>query len=98
MKTSEVLREARNLLVECGWHQGSLIGPHGELCLMGALDRAAPSNHDLSDAFVAIRRSLPPHSHKFVSEWNDDPATTFDDVIDVFDKAEKLAEASEASA
>lgn len=92
MKASEVIREAKNLLFERGWCQGDLMGPDG-LCTRGALGVAATgsayaSNFASVEAEFFIKTVVYPVT---VPGWNDAPGSTFGEVIDALDRAEKLA-------
>ena len=100
MKTSEVIREARNLLFERGWTKNYLKNAAGNVCLRGALMWAATGGIDWS-AWDKISPAESIISSKLingmnVASWNDEPSRTFDEVIEVLDKAEKIAEQQEA--
>lgn len=104
MKPSEVIREARPILFERGWTQRMEMGPDGSVCLVGAI-KAARWEHDNSNGVHFTERRVPPKVRAFlkaalnvnsIEHWNDMRERTFDDVIDALDKAEKLAEISEA--
>lgn len=106
MKPSELLREGRNQLFERGHTKGEL-ERDGQVCSIGALycavyGTARPSGQALADMethsqFLSAYRCLKRAANcDFVADWNDRPNRTFSEVIDAFDKAEKLAEAAEA--
>lgn len=106
MKPSEVIREARNILFERGWHQGDLEGVDGSVCAAGALYCAAigqpiPSAgnmaliHNSNEPFQYLIQALAPLVEGGVGSWNDVNGRTFDEVIDAFDRAEKIAEQRE---
>lgn len=99
MKPSEVIREARSILFERGWHQGGYQGRDGSVCVEGACLLALetlPGALSEADTLSTIRAVLP-SSFCAVFLWNDDEDTTFSDVIDVLDRAEKIAEEREAN-
>lgn len=96
MNAAEVLREARNVLFERGWHKGGIEGTDGSLCALGAIDRAARGGMgSQSDPFLAASRALQSVvGARSIGSWNDADDRTFDEVLEAFDKAEKIAEAS----
>lgn len=100
------LQAARDYLLEHGWHQGSY-GPtkpgecgtdpdRPERCAYGALDtvcgrgnevftyRGAGLLHD------AVRTVFPEYPKDFIS-FNDEPTTTFNDIMALFDEAIRVA-------
>lgn len=97
MKNSEVIREARSTPFERGWHQGELESEDGSLCIMGALYGALGSVHNTPVARVlpvyAVLESIVGGAG--VGSWNDKYGRTFTEVIDMLDKAEKVAEREE---
>jgi hypothetical protein len=106
MKPSEIIRKGRSRLFQHGWCQHSFQDTEGRLCAFGAL-RAATSTvpesfEDSLDlptqrACLYLEKSIGPDKHWFpIVGWNDEPGRTFSEVVDLFDKAEKLAEADEA--
>jgi hypothetical protein len=102
MKSSEIVRETKNVLFSRGWHQGGYEGPDGSVCLRGAVrvavlgdlrsvtdeEIAGGSYHSIDRAEDCIRRLLPDWN---LAGWNDTPGRTFGEVIDVLDLAEKRA-------
>lgn len=107
MKPSEIIREARNVLFERGWNQGDFLGADGSVCAYGALmageglevkrvldcDEAC-----MTDAPEFLECVLPrPLGRIAIADWNDHEDRTFDEVIEAFDKAEKLALIAEES-
>lgn len=107
MKPSEVIREARNVLFERGWTRRQLEHDDGSVCAMGALRIAAygavlgwgPEVESARDCLIAADAHLPDFitDEPSVPAWNDYPGRTFGEVIDAFDKAEKLALIAEES-
>lgn len=106
MKPSEVIRETRNVLFERGWHQGSLRGPGDSRCVIGAtyavIGIELPTNNetlndtrDWMETLPVLEAATAPFR---VSAWNDEEGRTFSEVIDMLDKAEKIAEQRETLA
>jgi hypothetical protein len=103
MRPSEVIREGRNILFERGWHKGGYEGPDGSVCVVGACraallgDACLPTSHEQSNDFTAIFDEALGGGWREASEFNDSPSTTFDDVIELLDRAEKIAEQHESA-
>ena len=101
MKTSEVIREARNVLFERGWIQGALERIDG-VCLRGAVMTAVRGSYlYLMDTDVCLVNAAEDiigtqTGGWSIPTWNDMGSRTFDEVIEVLDKAEKIAEQMEA--
>lgn len=100
MTPVEKLQAARDYLIENGWHQGG-VGPRDPLtaertgeerCIIGAhwevCDRQSLSS---KPALRYIARIEPG-----IIAFNDDPSTTFNDVMNLFDEAILLAKEAEA--
>ena len=84
MTTREVLLKAADIIEEKGWYQGNMIGPKGELCMLGALNVAS----DYSLEYFNVRTVVRDHLHISVkdksfslSNWNDAPERTKEEVI-----------------
>lgn len=101
MKPSEIIRDGRIALFERGWCQFALEDEAGAVCALGALNLA--ENGDarsrlMSDAQVgackALRVASPTADDPVF--YNNAPERTFNDIVEWFDKAEKLAEQAEA--
>lgn len=90
MTPADVIREARNVLFERGWHKGSMYGPGQSGCLLTALGVAAVGGQEQIP--LALRAIHEAGVSRCIPLWNDAPSRTFDDVIDMLDKAEKIAE------
>lgn len=85
--------------MERGWYQGDFIGPDGSLCALGAC-QAAMGNKVVScktggenvpqDVYEPLLAATGSASFS-VPAWNDEPRRTIHEVLDAFDKAEKLA-------
>ena len=91
MLPSEVLRQARNEIMERGWSQGDYIASDGSVCAMGAIDIQWDHKNGavLDRASTAFREAT--GIDCFIPIWNDTPGRTIHEVLDMFDKAEKLA-------
>lgn len=102
MTPADLLVTARGFIVTEGWCQNHHRMPYtGEVCTVGALSLAA--NGDAQNT----HRSEPEHKQAYtflqrasgclsVLAWNDADDTTFEDVLDLFDRA--IAEAKEQAA
>lgn len=82
MKNSEICKEAKNILLTRGWHQGSS-HKDGKFCLVGALGIAGMS---VKDSRILTKLQLITSS-SLLSDWNDAPSRTLAEVIDLLDKA-----------
>jgi hypothetical protein len=101
MKTSEILRAGYDNLLVDGWGQHAYELPGGEMCMEGAvmcirvaLDKQTAA-HDYLQKVVNALNVTP--RWQTVPQFNDHPDRTFDEVLDVYQQAIKLAEADEAS-
>jgi hypothetical protein len=87
----EVLKKARQLLVEWKWIKHNLYTPDGGMCAIGALRTAAgvaPTQTwplRLTSTLFTLERGLP--GGLGVAEYNDLPETTKEDVLELFCKA-----------
>jgi hypothetical protein len=79
-----VYEKAAQLIEECGWFQGTAVGPGGELCMLGAIDSAGELVGDGGPGLSRIYADL---GLTNVANWNDAPDRT---------KAEVLAKLREA--
>lgn len=99
MNTLEVLRKARELISDpARWTQGEIardtdgVTVHADhrlavcWCAIGAVKHAAQHMgvHDVYKVFDALDQTAP---GGLVVQFNDDPATTHDDVLAMFDRA-----------
>jgi hypothetical protein len=98
MAPVDVLRKAKALIEERGWHRGSWHGPGGSVCLGRALEIATGveppypfglEDVDGYDEMVAATGC----GRGQLTRWNDHPARSRGDVLAAFDKAIALAEA-----
>lgn len=110
MKTSEVLIKARDYLMEHGLCKGTFEDDEGHVCAQGAVCRATDSvllsievpgkKHFMggvsAGAVNAINVLNECCGYRFVFTFNDNPSTTFNDVIDLFDRAIIKAKEMEA--
>jgi hypothetical protein len=97
-ETVRVLEEARRLLLEKGWTQGTFArdrkgdaiefdSPRAAcFCTSGAIMRVGESPDRSAEfyAFRALRKFL---GDQTIAEWNDDPRRTREDVLGLFDRA-----------
>lgn len=70
----DLLKRARELIRERGWHQGETFAPDGRVCIYGAL-RAAGLSGNWEDT------GLP-----WPAVWQDEPGRTIDDVEAWFER------------
>lgn len=104
-EVAEVLRYARDVVLsdESKWYQGGSGVPQGKSCAQAAVGRALQAKNQkayprtpverLADA--ALLDALPAGFNglnRFVWVFNDNPNTTYSDVIDLFDLAIKSLE------
>lgn len=88
------LKTARDIVAE-HWHKGGLEDGQGNYCIVGAVtvatsaDVTAPWSARKNDAYFALQTKLPPgvDGRGDLADFNDAPATTHQDVLDLFDKA-----------
>lgn len=98
MTPAEIIREARSLLFERGWTKHALENRDGECCVLGALNLAQCGNalgrEYLADGTrEAVATAIDPAAEFVsVSKWNNAAERTFPEVIDMLDRAEKIAE------
>lgn len=99
---AEVIREARNVLFERGWAQNAYTAGDGSVCIRKAI-RLADARDAAQveyrgsiarDCCEALSAALGDPSVLAGLAFNDLPSTTFDDVLEVLDRAEKIAEAA----
>ena len=105
LTAAESLKRALKL-IQKGWTQGTLARDQKgaevssssrsavQWCALGAL--TAYKAADDIEAAQFIRRCIPARYDNCVSDWNDSPRRTKQEVISVFKKAIKLAEAQTA--
>lgn len=86
---AKVIREGRNVLFERGWWKGATTGPDDEVCSYHALALAAER---VRGPYCGRALDLGAPEHLAASTYQDLPDTTFDDVLAMFDRAEKIAE------
>lgn len=98
MLFSEAFREARNVLMERGHNKnGQYRGPDGSVCAYGAVATVTGGEYVCGGLLEKALNSLHPDSKTFVAAWNDAPERTLDEVLELLERAEKLAEEREAS-
>lgn len=108
MKASEVLRAAKQKILDDGWmqvvgfadvvrHQGAHPG-----CVSNQLFEVEAPNFVVVDAHTYIAEAVGVQGRstngvlRGVYDWNDAPERTLTDVLDAFDMAVKLAEEDES--
>jgi len=102
MTPAEIIREMRALLFERGWCRHGLTNALDELCLLGAHNVATGMQADdeiaaytqcfASGAISALVEAVGCSGPYMLFIWQDEIDRTFDEVIDLLDKAEKIAE------
>ena len=89
-----VYLEAVKVLEERGWHQGGYHGPDGAVCVQHAIDIAAGSQEDRYESVYAVlERDFDWPEAEPIGWWNDDPSTSYEDVVLALKKAHELSEA-----
>jgi len=94
MSVAQVLTEARKLIAQ-GWTQGEykrVVDGVECYCLSGAIHQAAPYDNPRGLEFAALFLSLRADdfylsSSSNLTEWNDAPDRTQEDVLDLIDRA-----------
>lgn len=85
-QTADVLKRAKERLETRGWVQGNFETARG-CCAVGAI--IAETLHN-NDAFYAAENALDEALGMYavlITEWNDDPSRTKEEVLSLFDKA-----------
>lgn len=98
METNDVLNQAADYLQEHGWIQGGLGKPGGPRCAMGALKSVLGETSVIEFVAYPPYRALRRHVGGFVSDWNDAPERTADQVIATLRAAAVIAESRETVA
>lgn len=96
-RRSNPVERASRYLADCGWIQGQLVSAEtGAACLLGALVISTPGPSVEQDAaFDAITEVLVrrcPDAPITIQEFNDDPATTWEDIRSVLEEASRAYE------
>lgn len=89
MTPKEILIEAKRLLVEKGWCQNKFSNLEGNLCAMEAIVLASPS---LDFRFYPFELMIRVINERWISDWNDHPDRTKEEVLAAFDKAIAMAD------
>lgn len=104
MRTSEVYRAARNeLLFGRGWYQGDyeqdVEAGKGPVCLFGAVSYVQYENATEDEEASAAAQLLVSFGKAVgvdnMSNWNDNPERKLEQVIELLDVMEKIAEEQE---
>lgn len=82
-QVKEDAKAAAEYMREHGWCQGTLQNEQGQCCANGAMDKAIPSVTRFIDVQNAFYREL---GIKSVTDWNDKPGRTQEEVLAVFDR------------
>lgn len=79
---TQALIDGRRSLVANGWRQGGTLDGQGRHCAVGAL-------RPFKVASTAVRELMAvlPHERTNVPAYNDDPTTTFADILALYDRA-----------
>lgn len=97
MNYKKVFQDAKQILEDGGWIQHNLSTSKG-CCMMGAviasLKRNKPTVDGISDMYAVTGLNLlrdtleeeTPNKSRFITEFNDAPNRTKEEVIDIFDK------------
>lgn len=84
MTAHEILIRAKAYLLNHGWTQGGYGNKrNGPRCMLGAIDEVTGMRFGGPEAHFVLLDFTP----SGVPTWNDAPHRTFEEVIDVFDKA-----------
>lgn len=87
MTVIDDLRAARNI-IEQGWCKGRNTDGNGSYCILGAVGVATKNESFATsryyDAVCELRLQMPEVG---LPDFNDDPSTTKEDVLGLFDKA-----------
>lgn len=97
-EVTKLLETGKTILLRDGWHQGGTFnGDNGEVCMIGALLKEMGDGQmykTYSQARDALAREVGTaapinfsNGRRSVALWNDQPSTTFEDVIAIYDKA-----------
>lgn len=99
-KAREVLLGAIEVLRERGWYQGDFAGPDGSVCVVGACYQHLfgqphpPARFSGDDAAVLVFaiNVLALLKEPNIAVFNDDPSTSYEDVVLILKRAAELAE------
>jgi hypothetical protein len=95
MSASDVIRETRNLLFERGWTQYGSVDPDGSMCVLGALTTVArTADRSSVEAATAAVFEAVGRGCTSVTSWNDESGRTFSEVVEMLERAERVADAS----
>lgn len=101
MTPSEEIRATKELLMEQGWTQGVYVDEvNGHHCILGALNKVQTGNPYIAHELIEARRAITDtiimrKDGKSIALFNDVAGRTFDEVCDLLDRAEKLAQVRE---
>lgn len=96
----KTLIDAKNLIIQHGWHQGSWGNREVGFCLIGAVGESSKDGYFLATTIALLKSHLAAESEvsppvkwtqNSIVTWNDDPARTQTEVFQVLDQIiEKL--------
>lgn len=90
MKISETFQKTKEVLLDRGWYKGFWTGDNGKLCILGALSAAGDGRTWLRNVkflnTFAVEKGLVP-TGRSIALWNDNPTTSFNNVLDLLDEA-----------
>lgn len=99
MQTSEILKSAKDEMLQRGWCQGGFVGEHGEVCMEWAMNLALVNDRCFEAypiAMNALRQATFGHADcQSIASWNDTPGRQPEEVLAAFDRAIAIAEQQE---
>ena len=93
MTPHEILRQAKAMILRCGWVQVTFADAGG-LCPIGAIHRVPQSalrDQDTAKQLYAVAVGIDGECPWNVIGWNDAPGRTPEEVLEAFDRAIALA-------
>lgn len=102
MTPTELIHEAADVIRERGWVQHRIRDEKGRVCAVGAIDTVAaplwPTGTGVRRAALRLLRLTADSSGRVYSltSWNDRPGRTKEEVLALFEQAEKNARMVEA--
>jgi hypothetical protein len=94
-----VYLDAIDVLEARGWHQGDLYGPDNSCCLQGAMREAVMqrevTDHSIHWGGLGVERLVRQMGFDSVPHFNDDPNTTYEDVVLLLKRAHEMWESEQ---
>jgi len=81
MTVAETLNAAADYLEQHGWCQGQMFGPDDSVCAVGAIAEVTRADTDYDHYSEALEVAMSYVGGGPVSQWNDAPGRTKEDVI-----------------